>query len=92
MDGIKEMWGKCDGSDIVFTKAQEGLWEATVPADLKDGTYVIEVSAETFTGFVVYKTAVLYLCDSKLVSLELVNDDYTVYRSPDDYDVTVEVL
>ena len=78
MAKLQSVWGTCDGVDILFHEAEEGVWETTVPADLQDGQYIIEVWGQTATGYLVYTTAVLYLCDSRCVALSFVKDDIYV--------------
>lgn len=86
---IESMWGTCDGHGIVFTQVSYDTWTCDVPADLEDGKYIVEIFARTHTGFMLYTTAVLYMCDSKCVSLELMNDGYYVVIKTVDYDVKV---
>lgn len=73
------MYGTCDGQDILFSKVTEEQWQCVVPADLADGTYVVEIWAESANGYTIYTTAILYLCDSKVVSLNVIEDDIEVH-------------
>ena len=85
-----EMWGKCDGLDIIFNEVQNGTFECVVPADLEDGMYVLELWIKTDADAIVYTTAIVYLCDSKCVYFELQDDDITV-TIQDDIDARVVV-
>ena len=76
MGALVSVWGLCDGTEILFDETSEDVWETTVPADLEDGEYVVEVWGRTRTDFIIYTTAILYLCDSKLVSLRFIDTDY----------------
>ena len=89
---VISMWGICDGKNIIFTPQNETAedWECIVPADFKDGTYVVEIWAMAETGYIIYTTAILYLCDGRYVTLEMDADDYMVCISSDDYDIEVE--
>lgn len=83
------MWGTCDGNEIIFTQVSHDTWTCDVPADLDDGKYIVEIYAKTYTSFMLYTTAVLYMCDSRCVSLELVNDGVYVLIKTINYDVNV---
>lgn len=89
MAKIESMWGTCDGYGIIFTQVSDRVWTCDVPPDLSDGTYIVEIYARTYSGFIIYTTAVLYMCDSRCVSLELVNDGIYVVIKPIDYDIKV---
>ena len=75
---VVSIHGTCDGKDILFSKITDEQWICTVPADLSDGTYVVDLWAESNNGFTTYATAILYMCDSKFVSLEMIEDDIEV--------------
>lgn len=81
---IVSVYGTCDGKEIVFHKVTGEQWQCVVPADLSDGTYVVEIWAVAYEGFVVYTTAILYMCDARFARLELV-DDIQVKIAPDKY-------
>ena len=80
---VVRMYGTCDGKDIVFSKVADGQWICIVPADLADGTYIIEIWAETVHGYTIYTTAILYMCDSRCVSLEILDDGFKVHIMTD---------
>lgn len=73
--------------DILFREISGNEWEAIVPADLTDGQYIVEVWGETQNGFVIYTTAILYLCDSRCVSLKFISDDILVKIKMNTYQV-----
>lgn len=87
MSRLVSVWGTCDGVDILFKEIGGDEWEAIVPADLTDGQYIVEVWGATQSGFVIYTTAVLYLCDSRCVSLKFINDDVLVKIKMNTYQV-----
>jgi len=75
---IEEMYGSCDGRNILFQHIGGNEWQCIVPADFDDGTYVVEIYAKTKTGSIVYYTAVLYMSNGKVVSLQAQKDDVIV--------------
>lgn len=85
MARLRSVWGTCDGVDILFREAEADTWTAEVPADLQDGRYIIEVWGETMTGAVIYTTAMLYMCDSRCVALEFMEDGIFVRISTKEY-------
>ena len=87
---IVRIYGTCDGKDVVFRKVTEEQWICTVPADLTDGTYIVEIWAESDNGYTTYTTAILYMCDSRFVALEKVEDDIEVRVLDDGIVVQVE--
>lgn len=46
---IVEMYGTCDGKNILFRNVGGNMWETIVPADMEDGTYIVEIYAKTKT-------------------------------------------
>ena len=75
---IVSMYGTCDGKEILFGKVTEEQWTCEVPADFADGTYVVEIWAALDNGDTIYTTAILYMCDSKFASLEMMDDGIEV--------------
>ena len=71
---LVEMYGHCDDFDVVYTCIEPGLWQATVPADLTDGKYVVDIYGVDSTGYIVYWTGILYMYDGRVISLELLPD------------------
>ena len=90
MARLRRMWGTCDGVDIIFQQIDENTWTAEVPADLQDGQYIIEVWGQTYTGRVIYTTALLYLCDSRCVALDFMEDGIYVQIGIKEYRVDCE--
>ena len=43
---IKRVYGKADSFDLIFIKNGD-IWTVSVPADLEDGRYVVELFAGT---------------------------------------------
>lgn len=76
MIAIEKMYGICDGEDIIFENIGGDNWQAIIPADLNDGTYVVEIYAKAYTGEFIYYTAVLYMSDGRFVSLQPQKDEF----------------
>lgn len=95
---IVSMYGRCDNFDVVYTKVGDGLWRTKVPADLSDGKYVVDIYGIDSTGYIVYWTGILYMYDSRVVKLELLQESNVVfYTLTDDVCIfdssdTIEVL
>ncbi len=90
MQELTAVWGTCDGVDILFEQSSGDTWEACVPADLQDGQYVVEIWGRTSAGYLLYTTAVLYLCDSRCVSLHFCEDISVRVRMNDCYVTVLE--
>lgn len=61
---VKEVRGKADDIDLIFTQNSEGLWETTVPFDSGERwKYVVELYAVDYAGNGSYMTTVLFLFD-----------------------------
>lgn len=59
---IVRLWGTADKFDIEFDKnPSTGLWDVTIPADLEDGHYVVELYAMNEYGETGYWTGVLFM-------------------------------
>lgn len=89
MSAAVRMWGRADQHDLTFDQASNGAWQASVPADLTDGRYVCEIWAENAVGEQTYWTGTLYMADSRLVCVHLMDDPYQVVLLPDRYVVTM---
>ena len=80
------MYGHCDAFDVVYTQIGKDQWQATVPPDLTDGKYVVDIYGVDNTGFLVYWAGILYMYDSRFVRLELLPDSCVMF-----YTDTVDV-
>lgn len=89
MSRLVSVWGTCDGTDILFSEVGEDVWETTVPADLQDGEYVVEIWGQAQSGFILYTTAILYLTDSRCVRLKLMPEGYYVKIGSPEYRVVL---
>ncbi len=81
---ITAMHGHCDGFEVTYTKVGEGFWQAEVPADLSDGKYVVDIYAVDTTGYIAYWTGILYMYDSRVVSLKLIPESCVIFRDSTD--------
>ncbi|MDP4152877.1 MAG: PF13754 domain-containing protein [Bacillota bacterium] len=71
---VTSITGRADSFDLVFKKNQLGQWDATVPADLSDGTYVVEIWARDECGNIAYYTALLYMYEGCVFKLEIFDE------------------
>ncbi len=83
---LTAMYGHCDSFDIIYTRINGNLWQAEVPADLSDGKYVVDIFGVDDTGYIVYWCGILYMYDSRIVKLELLQDSNVIF-----YDSTDEI-
>lgn len=59
---IIRLWGTADKFEIEFDKnPSTGLWDVTIPADLEDGHYVVELFAMNEYNETGYWTGVLFM-------------------------------
>lgn len=84
---IVSLVGRADNYNVIFNQADGGQWEATVPVDLSDGMYVIELWATDEYGNVSYYTAILYLFDGRTTYLEVIEESYQVLILNDKFNV-----
>lgn len=78
------MYGHCDDFEVTYTNVGKGLWQAEVPADLSDGKYVVDIYGVDTSGYIVYWTGILYMYDSRVISLELVPGDCVIFHDSTD--------
>ena len=77
------VWGRADQYDLTFEQAKSGDWRASVPADLADGQYAVELWAENALGEQVYWTGTLYMMDSRLICVRLTDEPYRMVLLPE---------
>jgi predicted AlkP superfamily phosphohydrolase/phosphomutase len=73
---VQSLIGRADNHQLVFNKVEGERWEAIVPSDLDDGTYVIELWATDEYGNTSYYTGIFYLFDGRSTYLEVIEDDF----------------
>ena len=74
---IVDVYGKCDGVDIVFRQNPVNCrWECDVPADFDDGTYVLEIWAINNSGAIGYYTGKLYMYDGSFIDFKIDDAPY----------------
>lgn len=63
---IIRLWGTADKFEIEFDKNDAtGQWDVTIPADLEDGHYVVELFAMNEYGETGYWTGVLFMLQGR---------------------------
>lgn len=65
---VTALWGKCNGTDIVFNRIEEGRWSIAVPAS-PTRRYVIELWAEDLAGNVGYYATIEAFYDSSSLDM-----------------------
>ena len=81
---IVAMYGHCDSFEVTYTKVGEGLWQTEVPADLSDGKYIVDIYGVDSAGYIAYWTGILYMYDSRMVGLELLQDSHVIFWDSSD--------
>lgn len=84
---IKRVYGKADSFDLIFIE-NGGIWIVSVPADLEDGRYVVELFAEDNFGFTSFYTGILYMFDGK-AAFEMNDDDIYIGLHKEDFFVQI---
>lgn len=72
---IIRIWGTADGFDIEFSKIPQGYWKVSVPPDLEDGIYAVEIHAINNNGKISTWAGELFMCD-KVCHITLDWSDY----------------
>lgn len=62
---IVYMWGYADGFELVFSQLNSRQWAASVPPDLSDGQYAVEIHALAENGYICLWTGILYMNQGK---------------------------
>lgn len=71
---ITHVWGRADKFDLIFLNIMGDIWNASVPADLDDGQYVVELYCEDDSGNMAYWTGILYLSNSENAKIQIIAD------------------
>lgn len=80
--------GSINGNDVIFEKKEGGLWETTVPSNLK-GMYTVALTATDEAGNSSFITGKLYVVDAERLCVHLILDEYYAEIIKDEYDVKV---
>lgn len=62
---IIRMWGYADAYELIFKKRPSGAWAASVPPDMEDGQYAVEIHGEDEAGRECLWTGILYMNQGK---------------------------
>lgn len=76
---VIKVWGKADRFDIIFSNLGNDKWAATVPADLEDGQYIVELYCEDDSGSRAYWTGILYLSNGENATVRIVADKFKLW-------------
>lgn len=58
---IVRMWGYADAYELIFSKLPSGDWAASVPPDMEDGQYAVEIHAQDENDKTCMWTGILYM-------------------------------
>lgn len=81
---ITQVTGWADSFELSLTKAQNGLWEISVPPDTQDGVYAVSLKAVNELGETSYWTGFLYMCNG-VCHLEMKPEKYSIVFSQKEY-------
>ena len=68
--------GTVNSKPVCFNRADETNWEAVVPADLENGTYIVEITAFDDAGNQTYHTAQLYIWSKVITSFKILEEPF----------------
>lgn len=79
---VIRLWGTADKFDIEFKKnSSTGRWDVTIPADLEDGHYVVELFAMNKYGETGYWTGVLFMLQGR-PCIHITPPKYVIWNIP----------
>lgn len=87
---IIRVWGRADRFDIEFSRIdinRDDQWEVSIPPDLSDGQYAVEIHAINRAGYTDFWTGILYMANGNLIYFRLYDSNYIVTMSPDIYEI-----
>lgn len=58
---ILRVWGNADSYELQYTRGADGRWRASVPPDMGDGQYAVEIHALDEAGYEGCWTGILYM-------------------------------
>lgn len=62
---IIRVWGTADSYDLLYTLDTDGKWKVSIPADMDDGTYAVDVFAQNRALRISHWTGFLYMHQGK---------------------------
>ena len=88
---VTKMWGKADSFELVFSPIDSSCekWMTSVPADLDDGQYIVELYCSDDGGNIAYWTGILYLNNSSNVEIRIVADGFRLWLESD-FDIELQ--
>lgn len=67
---VARVFGRVDGTEVVFDRAVGDRWNIPVPLDV-DGEYVVEITAEDEAGNQSYMARMLYTVDTGNICIHM---------------------
>lgn len=86
---IVRLHGTADNFEIEFSKGTDGLWRCSVPADLEDGQYAVQLYAINEQGAWTYWTGLLYMLQG-MPCIHMKPPKYLVWCKP--HGIEIEAL
>ncbi len=86
---IIRVWGKADNFEIEFTNTGGTAWECTVPPDLEDGQYAVEINAMNEHGETAYWTGILFMLQGT-PCLHIKPPKYLIWLKPQRYEIIMK--
>jgi hypothetical protein len=74
---VVSLTGTVDSVPVIFTNTGNNLWETVVPPDLKDGCYIVELTATDDAGNQTYKIAELWVWQKVITYFKMIEQPYT---------------
>lgn len=72
---VTRITGRADNHDLEFRRTGE-YWEAEVPEDTEDGTYIVDLWAWDEAGNRTYYTTVLMTVEAKGITVQVLSDPH----------------
>lgn len=73
---VISLTGTVDSVPVIFKKVEHDLWEATVPPDLHDGRYIVELIATDDAGNQTYEIAELWMWQRVITHFKVIEQPY----------------
>ena len=90
-DEIIRVWGVADSFTLEYSEGTDGRWNVSVPADLQDGQYAVEIFAQNRIGAIGFWAGILYMHRGKAV-LHLFSKKYDLWLMPQTTEIILKGL
>ena len=87
---IVRVFGRVDGTDVIYNHTQGDTWQVQVPLD-RDGEYAVEIIAEDDTGNRTYLARMLYTVTAGTICVHtLPMPEYCFSRQTDPIQIEIQ--